>query len=103
MPPWTSRDSTSGSLSAGTASNRTLSIRALRLILPLLCLTLCASSRADEFDDPIQTAMEERDYSKAFHLTKVDAERGIPKAMGNLGLLYEKGLGTPVDLKLAAQ
>jgi TPR repeat protein len=58
---------------------------------------------ADEFDDPVQSAMEDRDYTKAFRLTKIDAERGDPKAMGNLGLLYEKGLGTPVDLKLAAQ
>ena len=66
-------------------------------------LGACPLVFAQEFDDPSQTSLEAKDYTKVFRQTKIDAERGDPKAAGNLGLLYQKGLGTPANNQLALQ
>ena len=47
--------------------------------------------QAQEFEDAVQTAVGEKDYSKAFESARINAQRGDPKAQGELGLLYEKG------------
>ncbi len=57
---------------------------------------------AQEFNDAVETAIGEKDYSKAFESARINAQRGDPKAQGELGLLYEKGLGTTPDDKKAA-
>jgi hypothetical protein len=57
--------------------------------------------QAQEFEDAVQTAVGEKDYSKAFESARINAQRGDPKAQGELGLLYEKGLGTTQDEKKA--
>jgi len=58
--------------------------------------------RAQEFNDAVETAVGQKDYSKAFDSARINAQRGDPKAQGELGLLYEKGLGTTQDDKKAA-
>ncbi len=57
---------------------------------------------AQDLGDPIQNAMESNNYTQAFLTAKSEAERGDAKAQGDLGLMYEKGLGTDVDPKKAA-
>src|SRR5271154_541822 len=57
---------------------------------------------AQEFSDAVQTNLEQKDYTHAFEAARRDAQRGNPKAMGDLGLMYEKGLGTAPDDKKAA-
>lgn len=42
-------------------------------------------------------AIERRDYSAAFAEFKPMAEQGMPEAQVNLGNLYMKGLGVPLD------
>lgn len=66
----------------------------LFLLLPLSLL-------AQDFSDAVQTETGSKDYTKTFETAKIDAQQGDPKAQGDLGLLYEKGLGTPADDKLA--
>src|SRR5258708_4615245 len=102
-PLWISRVSTLVWLSAGTASNKIMTFKFSLFLIPLFYLGIYSPIFAQEFDDPLQPAIDTKDYSKAFRLTKADAERGDPKAAGNLGLMYEKGLGTPADSKLAVQ
>src|ERR1700727_566808 len=70
----------------------------LIFILSLFPLVL----RAQEFNDAVETAMGEKDYAKAFESARINAQRGDPKAQGELGLLYEKGLGAVQDDKKAA-
>jgi hypothetical protein len=57
---------------------------------------------AQDFGDAAQTDIAKKDYTKAFESTKTDAQNGDPKAQGDLGLMYEKGLGTTPDDKKAA-
>jgi TPR repeat protein len=70
------------------------------LIFFLLFLPIPLLSQ--EFNDAVETAIGEKDYVKAFESARIDAQRGDPKAQGELGLLYEKGLGTAPDDKKAA-
>lgn len=56
---------------------------------------------AQDFGDAVQTAIAEKDYTKAFESAQTDAQRGNAKAQGDLGLMYEKGLGIDQDDKKA--
>jgi TPR repeat protein len=79
------------------------SMKTSNFIIPIFICLLCpAAILAQDFGDAVQTDMAERDYAKAFESAKRDARRGDPKAQGDLGLLYEKGLGTTQDDKMAA-
>jgi TPR repeat protein len=48
-------------------------------------------------------AIEAKDYSAAFAMLSVLADRGIPKAQLNLATLYHLGLGISPDGKKAAE
>jgi len=73
------------------------------LLVPFFFILFCPFFlSAQEFNDAVQTAVGEKDYSKAFESARINAQRGDPKAQGELGLLYEKGLGTMQDGKKAA-
>jgi TPR repeat protein len=48
-------------------------------------------------------AIEAKDYSTAFAMLGMLAERGHPKAQLNLATLYQLGLGTRPDGKKAAE
>jgi hypothetical protein len=76
----------------------------LFLFLPVLMGFLFPSPvlLAQDFGDAVQTDMAEKDYAGAFESARIKAQRGDPKAQGELGLLFEKGLGTPQDDKKAA-
>jgi TPR repeat protein len=83
--------------------NRRIALKLHSFFFIFYALGACPPLFAQEFDDPSQTSLEAKDYNKVFHQTKIDAERGDPKAAGNLGLLYQKGLGTPANNELALQ
>ncbi len=54
------------------------------------------SSAADSFDDGVQ-AYEAGDFRKALEIFKSLAEKGIPFAQFNLGIMYDKGRGVSQD------
>ncbi len=62
-----------------------------------LFLSLTVPSRSDDFLAKGQKAFRSKDYAKAFESYKLAAQKGDPNAMADLGLLYEKGLGTKQD------
>jgi TPR repeat protein len=70
--------------------------------LPSIFFFIPSALLAQDFGDAVQTAMAEKDYHQAFESARLDAQKGVPKAQGELGLLYEKGLGTTQDDKQAA-
>jgi localization factor PodJL len=43
----------------------------------------------------------ERDYAEAFKWLTQASSRGAPRAMVNLGTMYERGLGTPINIDAA--
>jgi len=71
-------------------------------ILLISFLFFTRTLQAQDFGDAAQTDITRKDYTRAFESTKIDAQRGDPKAQGELGLMYEKGLGTDPDDKNAA-
>jgi uncharacterized protein len=77
-------------------------IRTVLSLIFILVLSFPLVLRAQEFNDAVQTAVGEKDYARVFESVRIDAQRGDPKAQGELGLLYEKGLGTTQDEKKAA-
>ena len=74
----------------------------LFLIFIFVFLFISFTLHAQEFNDAVETAVGQKDYSKVFESARINAQRGNPKAQGELGLLYEKGLGTTQDDKKAA-
>ena len=58
-------------------------------------------ARAD-YDKGISAA-KQGDYSAAFEEWSISAKNGHPKAQYNLGVLFENGLGTELDLLQAAK
>ena len=68
--------------------------------LLLLC-TLLISFNSFAAIQPDADAYERGDYSPAFTLIEKLAEEGDAKAQYNLGLMYDKGDGTPQDYKAA--
>jgi TPR repeat protein len=72
------------------------------LLLLLLMPFLCQAQDMGDLGDPVQTAIQEHDYFKAFDRAREGAEKGDAKAQGDLGLMYQKGLGTDPDMKKAA-
>jgi TPR repeat protein len=59
---------------------------------------------ADSHDiEEALAAIEAKDFSTAFAMLRVLAERGHPKAQLNLATLYQLGLGTRPDGKKAAE
>ena len=58
-------------------------------------------ARAD-YDKGISAA-KQGDYSAAFEEWSISAKNGHPKAQYNLGVLFENGLGTELDLVQAAK
>jgi TPR repeat protein len=73
----------------------------MKLILTILFLSSTLPIFAQEYGDAVQTESDSKNDIKTFETAKIDAQRGDPQAQGDLGLLYEKGLGTPVDDKQA--
>jgi TPR repeat protein len=72
------------------------------LLISLFVFSLSESLRAQDFGDAAQTDTSQRNSTRTFESTKIDAQRGDPQAQGNLGLMYEKGMGTDPDDKSAA-
>ena len=68
--------------------------------LILLC-TLLISFNSFAAIQPDADAYERGDYSPAFTLIEKLAEQGDAKAQYNLGLMYDKGDGTPQNYKAA--
>ena len=62
------------------------------LILIILSSTTFANDRLKGYK-----ALEDQDYKKAFYYLSYDASLGDDKAQYNLGIMYKKGLGVPVN------
>jgi len=60
------------------------------------------SSRSVDIEEAL-AAIEAKDFSTAFAMLRVLAERGNPKAQLNLATLYHLGWGTSPDGKKAAE
>jgi len=61
------------------------------LIIPLL---MAGPAIAEPFEDATK-AYNSGDYETAYRLIKPLAEKGLPEAQFNIGLLYDKGQGVP--------
>ena len=62
------------------------------LILIILSSTTFANDRLKGYQ-----ALEDQDYKKALYYLSYDASLGDDKAQYNLGIMYKKGLGVPVN------
>ena len=62
------------------------------LILIILSSTTFANDRLKGYK-----ALEDQDYKKALYYLSYDASLGDDKAQYNLGIMYKKGLGVPVN------
>ena len=62
------------------------------LILIILSSTTFANDRLKGYQ-----ALEDQDYKKALYNLSYDASLGDDKAQYNLGIMYKKGLGVPVN------
>ena len=62
------------------------------LILIILSSTTFANDRLKGYQ-----ALEDQDYKKELHYLSYDASLGDDKAQYNLGIMYKKGLGVPVN------
>ncbi len=60
------------------------------------------TSHSNDIEEAL-AAIEAKDYSTAFAMLRLLAERGHPKAQLNLATLYHLGLGTRPDGKKAAE
>lgn len=67
-----------------------------------LTACLCTAASAGPYEDA-RTAFGKKDYATAIRLLSDAAAKGNPHAQTLLGVMYELGLGTPVDLRQAAQ
>ena len=82
----------------GTYFTRSL----LVLGLGTLLFPLSSPLRAGLFLEPERSEPPStREEKRTFESCRRDAQKGDPEAMGNLGLRYAKGLGTPRDAKEA--
>ena len=62
------------------------------LILILTCSVTFANDRLRGYQ-----ALEQKDYKTALYYLSYDANLGDDKAQYNLGIMYNRGLGVPVD------
>ena len=67
-------------------------IKQIFLILILTCSITFANDRLRGYQ-----ALEQKDYKTALYYLSYDANLGDDKAQYNLGIMYNKGLGVPVD------
>ena len=67
-------------------------IKLIFLILILTCSVTFANDRLRGYQ-----ALEQKDYKTALYYLSYDANLGDEKAQYNLGIMYNKGLGVPVD------
>ncbi len=67
-------------------------IKLIFLILTLTCSITFANERIQGYQ-----ALEQKDYKTALYYLSYDANLGDDKAQYNLGIMYKKGLGVPVD------
>ena len=67
-------------------------IKQIFLILILTCSITFANDRLRGYQ-----ALEKKDYKTALYYLSYDANLGDDKAQFNLGIMYNKGLGVPVD------
>ena len=67
-------------------------IKQIFLILLLTCSITFANDRLRGYQ-----ALEQKDYKTALYYLSYDANLGDDKAQYNLGIMYNKGLGVPVD------
>jgi TPR repeat protein len=63
-------------------------------VILIISLFMTDSAIADPFEDATK-AYNSGDYETAYSLIKPLAEKGLPEAQFNLGLLYDKGQGVP--------
>jgi TPR repeat protein len=73
----------------------------LILIISLLMLLMAGPAIAEPFEDATK-AFHRGDYEAAYRLIKPLAEKGLPEAQFNLGLLYDTGQGVPQNYAEAA-
>ncbi len=67
-------------------------IKLIFLILTLRCSITFANEKLEGYQ-----ALEQKDYKTALYYLSYDANLGDDKAQYNLGIMYKKGLGVPVD------
>ncbi len=67
-------------------------IKLIFLILILSCSITFANDRLRGYQ-----ALEQKDYKTALYYLSYDANLGDDRAQYNLGIMYNKGLGVPVD------
>ena len=67
-------------------------IKQIFLILILTCSITFANDRLRGYQ-----ALEQKDYKTALYYFSYDANLGDDKSQYNLGIMYNKGLGVPVD------
>ena len=74
----------------------------LTFLLALTFLFLFASSCSDNFQDAVD-AYDRKDYKTAHRIFLKLAEQGDASAQLNLGVMYDKGQGVPLDYKEAVK
>ena len=67
-------------------------VKSLFLIVIIFSSSTFANDRLRGYQ-----ALEDQDYKKALYYLSYDANLGDDKAQYNLGIMYNKGLGVPVD------
>ena len=67
-------------------------IKQIFLIFILTCSITFANDRLRGYQ-----ALEQKDYKTALYYFSYDANLGDDKSQYNLGIMYYKGLGVPVD------
>src|ERR1700755_867706 len=66
----------------------------MRMLSRGVVLIALAISSFGQADNPVQAAMDKKDYATAVKLLRPLADQGDPQAQGLLGGLYAEGLGT---------